>query len=108
MIDSEGPNSPGGKEGNRYTMTYICCLCHGILIESSARITARDTRRMFANCIMRSGTLPTLVRSDRGPELKNHLMAEYSALIGLGHRFGPPGDPWSKDWSNRGTEKRRR
>ena len=93
MIDLEGPSNPADKDGCKYTMTYICCLCHGILIESSARITARDTRRMFANCIMRSGTLPTLVRSDRGPELKNALMAEYSALIGLGHRFGTPWRP---------------
>ena len=93
MIDLEGPSNPADKDGCKYTMTYICCLCHGILIESSARITARETRRMFASCIMRSGTLPTLVRSDRGPELKNALMAEYSALVGLGHRFGTPWRP---------------
>ena len=71
MIDLEGPSNPSTKEGHKYSMTYICCLCHGVLLESSARITAMDTRRMFAACIMRSGTLPTLVRSDRGPELKN-------------------------------------
>ena len=67
MVDLEGPNNPADKRGHKYSFTYICCLCHGILIETSERITARDTRRMFANCILRSGTLPTLVRSDRGP-----------------------------------------
>ncbi len=93
MIDLEGPSNPSDKAGCKYTMTYICCLCHGILIESSPRLTANETRRMFACCIMRSGTLPTLVRSDRGPELKNALMAEYCSLVGLGHRFGTPWRP---------------
>ena len=93
MIDLEGPSNPSTKNGHKYTMTYICCLCHGVFLEGSARITANDTRRMFACCIMRSGTLPTLVRSDRGPELKNILMAEYSSMIGLGHRFGTPWRP---------------
>ena len=88
MIDLEGPNNPADKSGCKYTMTYICCLCHGLLIESLQQLTARDVRREFASCVMRSGTLPTLVRSDRGSELKNVLMAEYCSLIGLGHRFG--------------------
>ena len=48
---------------------------------------------MFANCIFRSGTLPVLVRSDRGPELKNILMAENSSMLGLGRRFGTPWRP---------------
>ena len=48
---------------------------------------------MFACCVMRSGTIPTLLRSDRGPELKNALMAEYCALVGLGRRFGTPWRP---------------
>ena len=82
MIDFEGSSNPAGKGGCKYTMTCICCLCHGTLIEPGQRLTANETRRMFACCIMRSGTLPTLVRSGRGPELKNALMAEYSSLIG--------------------------
>ena len=48
---------------------------------------------MFACCVFRSGTIPTLLRSDRGPELKNALMAEYTALLGLGRRFGTPWRP---------------
>ena len=48
---------------------------------------------MFACCVMRSGTIPQELRSDRGPELKNALMAEYSALVGLSHRFNTPWRP---------------
>ena len=76
MIDLEGPSNPCDKTGCKYTMTYICCLCYGTLLERGVRLTAAEARRMFACCVMRSGTIPTMVRSDRGPELKNALMAE--------------------------------
>ena len=93
MMDLEGPSNPPTKDGERYSFTYICCLCHGILIEMTGRINGPEVRRMFACCVMRSGCIPTLVRSDRGPELKNAIMAEYSALVGVGHRFGTPWRP---------------
>ena len=48
---------------------------------------------MFACCMLRSGTVATLVRSDRGPELKNAIMAEYTSMVGMGHRFGTPWRP---------------
>mgnify|MGYP003323481527 CR=1 FL=1 len=35
MIDLEGPNSPADQDGDKYIMTYICCLCHGILLEKA-------------------------------------------------------------------------
>ena len=33
-------------------------------------------------CVLRSRTLPTLIRSDRGVEFKNDLMQELNALLG--------------------------
>ena len=73
MIDLEGPN-PTDRMGNRYYMTYICCLCHAVLIAGMANTTAAETRRAFATCMFRSGTIPTMVRSDQGPEFKNRVM----------------------------------
>ena len=67
MVDLGGPSNPADKDGCKYSMTCICCFCYWLLIESSPHITAADVRRMFANYIMRSGTIPTLVRTDRGP-----------------------------------------
>ena len=52
-----------------------------------------EARRMFASCMFRSGTIPTLVRSDRGPELKNAIMNEYTSLLGMGRKFGGPWRP---------------
>jgi len=70
MIDLEGPSTPCDKQGNKYTMTYICTVCHGILLDRSVKCNATEARRMFASCMLRSGTIPTMLRSDRGPELK--------------------------------------
>ena len=88
MVDIEGPSNPPDKDGNRYLMTYICCLCHGIFLEGAPELNAHECRRMFANCVFRSGRLPGLVRSDRGSEFRNALMKEYQALLKVGNRFG--------------------
>ena len=93
MIDLEGPNAPADKDGNRYSITYVCCLCHGTLLDRAPRANATEARRMFASCMLRSGTIPTMCRSDRGPELKNAILTEYMALICIGRRFGTPWRP---------------
>ena len=38
-------------------------------------------------CVLRSRTLPTLIRSDRGLEFKNALMQELNGLLGAEQRF---------------------
>jgi hypothetical protein len=43
--------------------------------------------------MFRSGRLPDLIRSDRGPEFKNVMMAEFAALVGLKHKVGAPWRP---------------
>ena len=93
MIDLEGPNNPCDKQGNMYTMTYICTVCQGLLTDRAPKCNAVEARRMFATCMFRSGTIPTMLRSDRGPELKNAIMNEYAALLGIGRRFGTPWRP---------------
>lgn len=93
MIDPEGPNNPPDADGKCYSMTYMCFLCHGILLDKSPKCNASEARRMFARCIFRSGTIPSLLRSDRGPDFKNALMQEYCALLGIGRRFGTPWRP---------------
>ena len=95
-MDLEGPSTPCDKQGNKYTMTYICTVCHGTLLDRSPKCNASEARRMFACCMLRSGTIPTMLRSDRGPELKNAIMNEYAALLGIGGVLGRLGGPWNK------------
>ena len=88
MVDFEGPSCPADRAGNKYVMSYVCCLCHGVLFEPGANLTHSEVRRMFARCIFRSGTLPKIVRSDRGPEFRSTLLAEFLALMGVRQTFG--------------------
>ena len=67
----------------------MCCLYHGVLLQCNAS----EARLIFARCVFASGAVPSLLRSDRGPEFKNALMQEYCALLGIGRRFGTPWRP---------------
>ena len=33
MVDMEGPSNPCDRHGNKYVMTYVCCLCHAVYLE---------------------------------------------------------------------------
>ena len=37
-------------------------------------LSAREVRRAFARCIFRSGTIPRILRSDRGPEFTGEVV----------------------------------
>ena len=93
MIDCEGSSRPPDAAGNTYVLSYFCCLTHAVLLEPMRSLTHTEVRRAFSRALVRSGTIPKLLRSDRGPEFKNTLMAEFVALIGLRHRFGAPWRP---------------
>ncbi|MCP4895732.1 MAG: transposase family protein, partial [bacterium] len=93
MVDVEGPSNPADRQGNRYVMTYICCLCHGVLLEPCKDLTFSEVRRAFGRCLFRSGTLPNIIRSDRGVEFRSTLIKEYLALIGARQRYGTPWRP---------------
>ena len=107
MIDLEGPN-PIDRMGNRYYMTYICCLCHGVFLCGLRDTSANEARRAFASCMFRSGTIPSVVRSDRGPEFKNHVMEEFTSILGIGQKFGTPWRPMEQGLVIPGTRRRRK
>ena len=93
MIDCEGSSRPPDAAGHTYVLSYFCCLTHGVLLEPMKSLSHSEVRRAFSRALFRSGTIPKLVRSDRGPEFKNIMMAEFVALVGLRHRFGAPWRP---------------
>eukprot|EP00969_Alexandrium_andersonii_P158045 6984589-Alexandrium_andersonii.AAC.1 len=33
----EGPSTPADRDGNQYVLTYMCCLCHGVLARALSR-----------------------------------------------------------------------
>ena len=80
-VDCEGPNRED-RDGYRYSLTYFDCLSHAVLLEPLKSLTHSEVRRAFTRCVLRSRTLPALVRSDRGPEFKNALMKELATTLG--------------------------
>ena len=88
MVDFEGPSTPADKVGNKHVLTYVCCLSHAVLFEPASALAAPEVRRAFARCIVRSGTLPTIVLSKHGPEFRNLLAKEFLALLGCRQPFG--------------------
>ena len=85
-MDCEGPNREDYL-GYRYSLTYLCALSHAIMLEPMKSLTHSEVRRAFTRCILRSRTIPMLVRSDRGSEFKNALMKELTSLLGIQQRF---------------------
>ena len=69
-------------------MTYMCNFSGAILLEPAAHLKAAEVRRLFAKCMFRSGTLPLVVRTDRGPEFTNALMKEFLSLMGVYQKLG--------------------
>ena len=63
-VDCEGPNRED-REGLRYSLTYFDCLSHAVLLEPMRSLTHSEVRRAFVRCVLRSRTMPSLVRSDR-------------------------------------------
>jgi len=88
IVDCEGPSTPSYYQRNTHTLTYLCAVCGGVFLEPLKGVSASEVRRAFARCMFRAGSLPSLVRSDRGSEFKNALMAEFLALVNARHRFG--------------------
>ena len=85
-VDCEGPNKED-RDGYRYSLTYFCCLSHAVMLEPLKALTHGEVRKAFTKCILRSRTIPSLIRSDRGSEFKNALMNELTALLGIQQRF---------------------
>ena len=50
----------------------------------------------FARCMFRSGTIPSMVQTDNGPEVHNCLMSEFMALLSIRHRFSSPYRAWEQ------------
>eukprot|EP00969_Alexandrium_andersonii_P118889 5257116-Alexandrium_andersonii.AAC.1 len=60
----EGPSTPADRDGNKYALTYICCLRHGVLLEPCRGLKHSEARWLFARSLFRAGTLPVTARSD--------------------------------------------
>ena len=89
-VDFEGPMHPEDHQGNRFILTYMCCVSGGIMLEPCKALSQVEVRRAFAKLMFRSRTLPKMMRSDRGQEFRSTLLKEYCALLGVRQKFSGP------------------
>ena len=89
-VDFEGPMHPEDHQGNRFILTYMCCVSGGIMLEPCKALSQVEVRRAFAKLMFRTRTLPKMTRSDRGQEFRSTLLKEYCALLGVRQKFSGP------------------
>ncbi|CAK8990984.1 unnamed protein product, partial [Durusdinium trenchii] len=89
-VDFEGPMHPEDAAGNRFILSYMCCVSHSIMLEPCKALTQMEVRRAFSKLMFRSRTIPQVLRSDRGQEFQSTLMREYCAILGLRQKFSAP------------------
>ena len=92
IVDCQGPFTRSAK-GNCYTVSYHCLflgVCKG---EPFARLRKEEFLVALVTCVMRARRVPTICRTDRGPEMTNAVMTEFLTLCNarqyLGAAFTP-------------------
>ena len=89
-VDFEGPMHPEDAAGNRFILSYMCCVSHSIMLEPCKSLTQMEVRKAFSKLMFRSRTVPKVLRSDRGQEFQSTLLKEYCAILGLRQKFSAP------------------
>ena len=54
-MDFEGPSNPSDAKGNRYVLSYICCLCHAVLLEPCTDLKHSEVRRGLLSVLVPFG-----------------------------------------------------
>lgn len=65
-----------------------------LAVEVKRSITADMTVQVLEELLQARGVAPTFIRSDNGPELTSHALADWCRFSGTGAAFIEPGAPW--------------
>jgi len=65
-----------------------------LAIHVAPSITADHTVEVLEDLVETHGVAPTFIRSDNGPELTSHALADWCRFSGTGASFIEPGSPW--------------
>jgi len=92
IIDCQGPFTRSQK-GNGYTVSYHCTFLGVCKIEPFERLRKEEFLVALVACIMRARRIPSIIRTDRGPEMTSAVMEEFTTLCNtkqfLGAAFTP-------------------
>ena len=65
-----------------------------LAVEVKRSITADMTVQVLQELVEAQGMAPAFIRSDNGPELTSHALADWCRFSGTGASFIEPGSPW--------------
>ncbi|NDD62505.1 MAG: hypothetical protein EBZ36_00750, partial [Acidobacteria bacterium] len=91
-VDFQGP-FPESYDGFRYLCTYTCSLLRVPMLVPCATLTKDDALHAVVTALLRSLTIPEVIRHDRGPEFANALMEEICGILGIDSRVPSPHRP---------------
>ena len=76
IIDVQGPFTKS-EEGFQYVLSYHCTKLKVPMLCPFVALLPGYFSRALLNCMLATGVLPDIVRSDRGPEMKNQIMEKF-------------------------------
>ena len=87
IIDCQGPFTRSAK-GNCYTVSYHCTFLGVCKVEPFARLRQEKFLTALVTCVMRARRIPSIIRTDRGPEMTSAVMEEFATLCNTRQFWG--------------------
>ena len=103
VIDVQGPFTKA-EGGEQYVLSYFCTRLKVPFLEELVTLKAGHFSRALLKCVFRSRRIPSTIRSDRGPEMRNKVMTEMTALCGIKHSLGASMTPRHQGIAERGHQ----
>ena len=91
-VDFQGP-FPESVEGLRYLCTYTCRLLRVPMLVPCATLQKEDAMQAVGTAMLRTLTIPEVIRHDRGQEFGSAVLEEVCTLLGIDHRMPAPYRP---------------
>ena len=91
-VDFQGPFTES-EEGYRYICTYTCRLLRVPMLVPCKTLQEEEAMQAVGTAMLRTLTVPMIIRHDRGPEFGSAVLEEVCTLLGIDHRIPSPHRP---------------
>jgi hypothetical protein len=88
-VDFQGPFTES-EEGYRYICTYTCRLLRVPMLVPCKTLQKEEAMQAVGTAMLRTLTVPMIIRHDRGPEFGSAVLEEVCTLLGIDHRIPSP------------------
>jgi len=91
-VDFQGPFTES-EEGYRYICTYTCRLLRVPVMVPCKTLQRDEAMHAVGTAMLRTLTVPIIIRHDRGQEFGSAVLEEVCSLLGIDHRVPSPHRP---------------